>query len=111
MSWAIIVELIIALIPFLLKWLEEILSDDAKTMGSVPASKEIFDMKLHEYFRRAEEKIPFWKFWRKPILRRVERSIKARSGEFHQAMLTGNKSYITPLTAVETEELRQSMGV
>lgn len=111
MGWAIFFEILLALMPYILKWLEELLRSKASQMGMASKDPIIFKSQLKEIFDEAEKELPYWQFWklrRRFALQAVRKVVMRRPEEFRVAMIEQNPNLVTPLTADESETVRQA---
>lgn len=111
MGWSIFFEILIALMPYILKWIEELLRSKAEQMGVASTDPIIFKSQLKTIFDEAEGELPVWQFWKlrkRWALQAVRRVVMRRPEEFRVAMIQNNPSLVSPLTREEGDETRQA---
>lgn len=110
MSWAIFVELLLVLMPYILKWLEELFARTAKKMGAVPEDPMVFRYEMDAFFNKAEEELWWWQFRKKAAIQAVRKVAVRRPDEFLTAMKTNVTSVLSPLTPGEEREVQSTLA-
>ena len=87
MSWALLIELLIAFLPVVLAWLKDILKDvkaELLAQGACPADPHVA---IHDVFAAARAKLSWWDRLkgRGPVLAAVERAALWHARKFAAA--------------------------
>lgn len=103
MSWTLIIGLIVALLPYLISWLQKLFAKTAKSLPEPDtfATPEAATVAL---FDAAIQELPKRKYGRRMLLRVLKRIAVARAPEVF-ATARGETVTATPLTADEAAEL------
>jgi hypothetical protein len=109
-GWLQVAEILIRLFgPLLAKWLERLLNESAREMGSRPSGDPFsFMLELDDLFDRARRKTWAWNVRKRAVLRLAGRMARERSEEIRGAALSGG--FVPPLTTAERNELKSAAG-